>query len=61
MEMDQLGWTQDMDGILSKVDRLLDEMLESGKWREYNCKEPEAPTSMGVLDTDCSQLVMWLG
>ena len=28
--MDYLGWTQDMDGILSKVDRPLDETLESG-------------------------------
>ena len=42
--MDQLGWTWDMNRILSKVDGLLDEMLESGKWREYNCREPETPT-----------------
>ena len=42
--MDQLGWTWNMDGILSKVNRLLDKTLESGKWGEYNCREPEAPT-----------------
>ena len=41
--MDQLRWTQDMDRILSKVDGPLDEMLESGKWGEYNHREPEAP------------------
>ena len=38
-----------MDRILSKVDGLLNEMLESGKKGEYNCKEPEAPTTIQLL------------